>query len=367
MASFTLKVCSLTPSKRVVARDFSIHPSMTCLQLRLQVHPWRQSEGIDVGWLLYEEMQDALYESFLEDSTQGRCPVILQYPGRPSFPLYLGVCLDGLVVERLGDAIIEYRGEPCTCVLEIPGLATIRDSPSTAKHVASEGSRRASSFKLWITAGCTSGEFRGTVHIRGSTDWAEFINIIVQTCIDNHSMCRWSGSYMEKGVLAGAYEPSIYLIPPYLSGKQYLSPIVYGACFSAPLQPMEYAQPIDLPGLPRVKWSGATRYVPVDQWFPMCLREWGILVVVPSVQDAPFRVSKDFAKALTQELHDDCASFIAGHSMITWRVHSALSREAHLSSTILGLPGECKTDNPGTLKLHEDRLLARCTSLEKMK
>jgi hypothetical protein len=97
------------------------------------------------------------------------------------------------------------------------------------------------------------------------------------------------------------------------------------------------------------------------------MREWGILVVVASVQDAPFRMNVDFGKNFTQCLHNVNVSFLAGHSMMTWRVHSAIGKNLHLSSRVLGLPGDFKTANPGALKLHESKLLARCAPLEKRK
>jgi hypothetical protein len=143
------------------------------------------------------------------------------------------------------------------------------------------------------------------------------MNIILQTCIDNHCMNRWSGSFKERGVLAGLLEPSIYIIPPYIAREYRLASIVYGAMFSSPIQPLGYIQPNGTTGLPRVTWSGSNRYVPLDQWLPGCFKDWGILVVIPSVQDAPFRMDLEFGRLFKEELHDDCTLFLAGHSMMT--------------------------------------------------
>jgi hypothetical protein len=97
------------------------------------------------------------------------------------------------------------------------------------------------------------------------------------------------------------------------------------------------------------------------------MKDWGILVVVPSTDDAPFMASADFAKSFPQSLHDDCALFLAGHSTMNWRLHSTSGKVAHLYSRVLGLPGAFKTDNPGVLKLHESELITRCTPVEKRK
>jgi hypothetical protein len=91
-------------------------------------------------------------------------------------------------MERLSETIIGIRGEPCTGVLVIPGLVTLRDAPSIMKYVASEGHRSLTAHNIWITAGDRPTEFRGTVHLRGTTDWGKFINIVAQTCADNRCL-----------------------------------------------------------------------------------------------------------------------------------------------------------------------------------
>jgi hypothetical protein len=78
-------------------------------------------------------------------------------------------------------------------------------------------------------------------------------------------------------------------------------------------------------------------------------------------------MSIDFTMNFTQCLHDDCASFLAGHAMMTWRIHSAMGRNPYLSSRVLDLPGDFKTINPDALKIQEDWLLARYAPLEKRK
>jgi hypothetical protein len=97
------------------------------------------------------------------------------------------------------------------------------------------------------------------------------------------------------------------------------------------------------------------------------MKDWGILVVLPSAGDAPFTANGDFAKRFSQSLQDDCALFFAGHSMMTWRLHSTSGKVADLSSRVLGLPGDFKTVNPGALKLHEGELITRCAPVEKRK
>jgi hypothetical protein len=76
------------------------------------VHPWLASEDIDFGWILYEELKPEVYEAFRQDSEALRCPIALQCSNRPIYPLYLGVCLDGLLMERLREAVIGIRGPP---------------------------------------------------------------------------------------------------------------------------------------------------------------------------------------------------------------------------------------------------------------
>jgi hypothetical protein len=103
--------------------------------------------------------------------------------------------------------------------------------------VASEGHRTLSSSNLWITACARPLEFGGTVQLRGTTDWGEFINIIARICTDNKCISLWIGGYLEAGRLSGLQEPALYIVPLYIHENLELSPIVYGGCLDPPQAP----------------------------------------------------------------------------------------------------------------------------------
>jgi hypothetical protein len=92
-----------------------------------------------------------------------------------------------------------------------------------------------STYNLWITACARPLEFRGTVQLKGTTDWGEFINIIARICTDNRCMPRCTSGYMAAGRLNGRQESSIYIIPPYIYEHIEVSPIVYGGFASCSL------------------------------------------------------------------------------------------------------------------------------------
>jgi hypothetical protein len=191
------------------------------------------------------------------------------------------------------------------------------------------------------------------------------MNIIIKTCIDNKCLMKWTGEYTERGYLSSTREPAIYIMPPYLLEHHELAPIIYDACIDPPLFAHDqYVRPASNTGLSEVSWSGISRYVPLDQWLPHMFRDWGILVVAPSAQDAPFRTSTDFAKHFTQSLHDDCASFLGGHAMMTWSGRARTRRQSRLTNHILSAPGPWKTIDPGLLKTQELGFIRRCTYIE---
>jgi hypothetical protein len=254
-----------------------------------EIEEWLEAMEIDTGWIFYEELQQGQYEALEQDSKMLQVPIALQRADRPTFPLYSGVCLDGLVQDRLTEALLGVQSPPCTSVLAISALATPRDAVSTFKLAASEGKRTLSSYNVLITACDKKTEFRGTVHLRGSTDWGEFINLIIKTCIDNKCMPHWTARYMDQGHLSAMQEPTVYIMAPYLVEHSTLAPIIYNACIDPKQLNDQYAPPTSNAGLPQVSWSDISQYVPVDQWLPLNFRDWGILVVVPSTQDAPFR------------------------------------------------------------------------------
>jgi hypothetical protein len=44
--------------------------------------------------------------------------------------------------------------------------------------------------------------------------------------------------------------------------------------------------------------------------------DWTLLVVVPSSQDAPFRISAEFRRAFSASLHNDCVTYLVGESIV---------------------------------------------------
>jgi hypothetical protein len=56
MTTLVVKVCNLTPSRRIVAKDFEVYPAMTCEHFKREVEEWLEEMKIDTGWIFYEEL-----------------------------------------------------------------------------------------------------------------------------------------------------------------------------------------------------------------------------------------------------------------------------------------------------------------------
>jgi hypothetical protein len=94
---------------------------------------------------------------------------------------------------------------------------------------------------------------------------------------------------------------------------------------------------------------------------------WTLLVVAPSAQDAPFRVSVEFGVVFPTPLHSDCTAYLEGESVVEW--HTAIPHQWPVTSTVLVHAMPCATFSldKSVLKRRRDTLIARCATIENKK
>jgi hypothetical protein len=310
-------VCSLTPSRRVVTMQVTVDSSKTCRILVARIRAWLLSEDVDITELLYSPLSDGEYLEVLKDSSLVRVPLLLQSVDYELFRFTLDANLDCTVRQRIENAS-PFLLERWTKLLAIPTALTIAERNCALKHIASAGHTAVLTYNIWVAAGCPVNEFVGNIYLKGSTDWQEFFHAVCSTCRAAGAVPKWTQHIEDMNAVQSIDQPAIYLLAPH-AGRQ-IADIIYAACFEPSLGLDPFVRPSQDTGILRVSWSGSHRYVPMDAWLPKQLRHWTILVVVPSRQDAPFRVNAEFGKAFGAPLHNDCLAYLARCSIVEWRL-----------------------------------------------
>jgi hypothetical protein len=355
-----LEVLAITHYNRLITKTILVSPVHSCSDIYQDIIDWLQYNKLDTTFLSFRTLSQEEFYASLRESTALRLPTVLQSPKfRPVEILFSLHLADGAV-----DLLSTYRAHDGNVyVIIINSIITKSEMDCSSKIIADTGKRIKNTYNVIITDGTLRNNYTGSILLRGSCDWTEFIHQILDLSERMRILPYWRRKFTKTNYLCRLSQPRVYLVPP--SAVQ-LTSILNTACFAPPENDYPYIrQTFQDSGMIYASWDRLAKYLPMDSWLPVQLKKWTLLCVIYSPEDAPFQTSVEFTKKFPMSLHRQAVEVLLYSTSEDLR-HWPDAFD-YIDNQVLSRPNWSTADNETIVRKHLPLIEKKCEQLDNLK